>query len=63
MHIISQCWTCGAWITLVAPVVYAGHYPCPMCTEGTVFLPETAVTPAQHDDKEIEFNVWPVAEG
>lgn len=53
MH-VCQCAHCGEVFTMIAPKIYAGIYPCPMCTECAIFIPVTNYTPHQDDCLEIE---------
>lgn len=53
MRYSCQCWYCGEFILLCAPTVHAGHYPCPCCEDGVLFVPETALTPLSTDPVEI----------
>jgi len=33
----------------VAPQIFAGHYLCPICEDGLMFVPETELTPIDPD--------------
>jgi len=49
MRYSTQCVGCGEFVLLVAPIVYAGWYPCPVCGDGSLIVPETALTPRDDD--------------
>jgi Zn finger protein HypA/HybF involved in hydrogenase expression len=54
MRLRAQCWTCGEFVLLVAPVVYAGNYPCPVCGDGLLHVPITKESPIQTDEFEVQ---------
>jgi len=58
MRYSAQCWGCGEYVLLAAPVVYAGNYPCPVCEEGLLHVPIGTETPICTD----EFDVQPAFE-
>jgi len=51
---LAQCVHCGEFTQLVAPVVYAGVWPCAACNELGIFIPVTAATPRHDEPFEIE---------
>jgi len=53
MRYPTQCVTCGQYVVLVSPVVFAGWYPCPACEEGGLCVPVTKVTPCQGSGAEL----------
>ena len=49
MRYSCQCFYCGEFVLLVSPQIFAGHYACPVCDDGTLFVPETDLTPVDPD--------------